>query len=152
MRWTYVCIAALLRASAALRPRTLSLRALAARGGGAKAVKQKPVAKDFNIETDRSWVDKTINFLEAPMTELTIGTMAVTLAFVEVGREIQRLGVEGANWAVLFIAATRMLKAFLAVMRSTRMALRGYKSYAVVKRGETVVLRHIPASDDDVGT
>ena len=88
-------------------------------------------------------------FLEAPITELTIGTLAVALTLVEISREIQKLGVSEANWALLFIAFSRMLKSFLAVMRSTRMALRGYKSYRVVHRGENVYLKHLPAPDDD---
>ena len=37
------------------------------------------------------------------------------------------------------------------VLRSTRMALRGYKSYAVIKKGENVYLKKIPATDDDAG-
>ena len=39
-----------------------------------------PVAKDFNVERT-NWVDSTVYFLEHPMTELTIGTMAVALTF-----------------------------------------------------------------------
>ena len=37
------------------------------------------MAKDFNLERT-NWVDSTIYFLD-PMTELTIGTMAVALTF-----------------------------------------------------------------------
>ena len=81
--------------------------------------------------------DRTINFLEAPVTELLIGATAVSLSLME------------ADYSVLFLAATRMLKAFLAVLRSTRMALRGYKSYAVIKKGENVYLKKLPATDDD---
>ena len=83
------------------------------------------------------------------MTELAIGTMAVGLTFVEIGREINRLGsVREANWALLFLAMARLLKSLLAVLRSTRMALRGYKSYRVVRRGDNVYLKHLPPPDD----
>ena len=116
----------------------------ALRGGSTAA---KPVAKDFNVERT-NWVDSTIYFLEHPRTELTIGTMAVALTFVEIGQQVQRLGVRDANWALLFLAMARLLKAFLAVLRSTRMALRGYKSYRVIRRGENVYLKHLPAPDD----
>ncbi|EGB07330.1 hypothetical protein AURANDRAFT_65041 [Aureococcus anophagefferens] len=121
-------------------------RALAPRGGAAAA---HAVAKDFNWDGERTWVDRTIAFLEAPMTELAIGTMAVGLTFVEIGREINRLGsVREANWALLFLAMARLLKSLLAVLRSTRMALRGYKSYRVVRRGDNVYLKHLPPPDD----
>ena len=49
-------------------------------------------------------------------------------------------------WGVTLRVATQ---AFLAVLRSTRMALRGYKSYAVIKKGENVYLKKLPATDDD---
>ena len=42
----------------------------------------------------------------------------------------------------------RLLKSLLAVLRSTRMALRGYKSYRVVRRGDNVYLKHLPPPDD----
>ena len=74
--------------------------------------------------------------------------MAVALSSLDVAHQLQTLGYREANWAVLFMACARMLKAILAALRSTRMALKGYKSYAVVRRGETVVLRKLPASDD----
>jgi hypothetical protein len=95
--------------------------------------------------------DRTINFLEAPVTELLIGATAVSLSLMEIQRQIIELGTREADYSVLFLAATRMLKAFLAVLRSTRMALRGYKSYAVIKKGENVYLKKIPATDDDAG-
>ena len=93
--------------------------------------------------------DRTI--LEAPVTELLIGATAVSLSLMEIQRQIIELGTREADYSVLFLAATRMLKAFLAVLRSTRMALRGYKSYAVIKKGENVYLKKIPATDDDAG-
>ena len=93
--------------------------------------------------------DRTINFLEAPVTELLIGATAVSLSLMEIQRQIIELGTREADYSVLFLAATRMLKAFLAVLRSTRMALRGYKSYAVIKKGENVYLKKLPATDDD---
>ena len=66
-------------------------------------------------------------------------------------QQVNKLGE--ANWALLFLALARMLKSFLAVLRSTRMALRGYKSYKVVHRGENVFLRHDPAAEPaDVAT
>ena len=112
-----------------------------------------PVAKDFNQlkEVPQGWIDRTINFLEAPVTELLIGATAVSLSLMEIQRQIIELGTREADYSVLFLAATRMLKAFLAVLRSTRMALRGYKSYAVIKKGENVYLKKIPATDDDAG-
>ena len=141
---------------------------------------EKPVAKDFNQlkEVPQGWIDRTceesnfaalrimtmhpthwlistqdrtINFLEAPVTELLIGATAVSLSLMEIQRQIIELGTREADYSVLFLAATRMLKAFLAVLRSTRMALRGYKSYAVIKKGENVYLKKIPATDDDAG-
>ena len=116
-------------------------------------VVETPVAKDFNQlkEVPQSWIDRTINFLEAPVTELLIGATAVSLSLMEIQRQIIELGTREADYSVLFLAATRMLKAFLAVLRSTRMALRGYKSYAVIKKGENVYLKKIPATDDDAG-
>merc|ERR1719269_255030 len=116
-------------------------------------VVETPVAKDFNQlkEVPQGWIDRTINFLEAPVTELLIGTTAVSLSLMEIQRQIIELGTREADYSVLFLAATRMLKAFLAVLRSTRMALRGYKSYAVIKKGENVYLKKIPATDDDAG-
>lgn len=134
--------------------------ALRVRGGGGKQKpkakkppKEKPVAKDFNQlkEVDQSWIDRSINFLEAPVTELVIGATAVSLSLVEIQRQFIELGTREADYSVLFIAASRMLKAFLAVLRSTRMALRGYKSYAVIKRGENVYLKKIPSPMDDDG-
>ena len=103
------------------------------------------------------------------MTELLIGATAVSLSLMEIQRQIIELGTREADYSVLFLAATRMLKArfpasctmawrvtlrvatqaFLAVLRSTRMALRGYKSYAVIKKGENVYLKKLPATDDD---
>jgi len=156
---------------------------------------ETPVAKDFNQlkEVPQGWIDRTINFLEAPVTELLIGATAVSLSLMEIQRQIIELGTREADYSVLFLAATRMLKAFLAarmprltrtspgcerrvasmawelpetraaaatpsprrvttqVLRSTRMALRGYKSYAVIKKGENVYLKKIPATDDDAG-
>ena len=114
-------------------------------------VEDKPIAKDFNQlkEVPQSWIDRTINFLEAPVTELLIGATAVSLSLMEIQRQIIELGTREADYSVLFLAATRMLKAFLAVLRSTRMALRGYKSYAVIKKGENVYLKKLPATDDD---
>ena len=134
-------------------------------------VVETPVAKDFNQlkEVPQSWIDRTINFLEAPVTELLIGATAVSLSLMEIQRQIIELGTREADYSVLFLAATRMLKArfpasctmawrvtlrvatqaFLAVLRSTRMALRGYKSYAVIKKGENVYLKKLPATDDD---
>ena len=114
-------------------------------------VVETPVAKDFNQlkEVPQGWIDRTINFLEAPVTELLIGATAVSLSLMEIQRQIIELGTREADYSVLFLAATRMLKAFLAVLRSTRMALRGYKSYAVIKKGENVYLKKIPATDDD---
>lgn len=100
---------------------------------------------------DQSWIDRSINFLEAPVTELVIGATAVSLSLVEIQRQFIELGTREADYSVLFIAASRMLKAFLAVLRSTRMALRGYKSYAVIKRGENVYLKKIPSPMDDDG-
>ena len=99
----------------------------------AEPVVETPVAKDFNQlkEVPQGWIDRTINFLEAPVTELLIGATAVSLSLMEIQRQIIELGTREADYSVLFLAATRMLKAFLAVLRSTRMALRGYKSYAV---------------------
>ena len=85
------------------------------------------------------------------VTELLIGATAVSLSLMEIQRQIIELGTREADYSVLFLAATRMLKAFLAVLRSTRMALRGYKSYAVIKKGENVYLKKIPATDDDAG-
>ena len=119
----------------------------------AEPVVETPVAKDFNQlkEVPQSWIDRTINFLEAPVTELLIGATAVSLSLMEIQRQIIELGTREADYSVLFLAATRMLKAFLAVLRSTRMALRGYKSYAVIKKGENVYLKKIPATDDDAG-
>jgi len=116
-------------------------------------VVETPVAKDFNQlkEVPQGWIDRTINFLEAPVTELLIGATAVSLSLMEIQRQIIELGTREADYSVLFLAATRMLKAFLAVLRSTRMALRGYKSYAVIKKGENVYLKKIPATDDDAG-
>ena len=116
-------------------------------------VVEQPVAKDFNQlkEVPQGWIDRTINFLEAPVTELLIGATAVSLSLMEIQRQIIELGTREADYSVLFLAATRMLKAFLAVLRSTRMALRGYKSYAVIKKGENVYLKKIPATDDDAG-
>lgn len=76
------------------------------------------------------------------MTEFLIGTTAVVLTLVEMSQQVSKLGE--ANWALLVLALARMLKSFLAVLRSTRMALRGYKSYKVVHRGENVFLRHDP--------
>ena len=116
-------------------------------------VEDKPIAKDFNQlkEVPQGWIDRTINFLEAPVTELLIGATAVSLSLMEIQRQIIELGTREADYSVLFLAATRMLKAFLAVLRSTRMALRGYKSYAVIKKGENVYLKKIPATDDDAG-
>ena len=132
---------------------------------------EKPVAKDFNQlkEVPQGWIDRTINFLEAPVTELLIGATAVSLSLMEIQRQIIELGTREADYSVLFLAATRMLKvrfpasctmawrvthrvatqAFLAVLRSTRMALRGYKSHAVIKKGENVYLKKLPATDDD---
>ena len=112
---------------------------------------ETPVAKDFNQlkEVPQGWIDRTINFLEAPVTELLIGATAVSLSLMEIQRQIIELGTREADYSVLFLAATRMLKAFLAVLRSTRMALRGYKSYAVIKKGENVYLKKLPATDDD---
>ena len=134
-------------------------------------VVEQPVAKDFNQlkEVPQGWIDRTINFLEAPVTELLIGATAVSLSLMEIQRQIIELGTREADYSVLFLAATRMLKArfpasctmawrvtlrvatqaFLAVLRSTRMALRGYKSYAVIKKGENVYLKKLPATDDD---
>ena len=114
---------------------------------------ETPVAKDFNQlkEVPQGWIDRTISFLEAPVTELLIGATAVSLSLMEIQRQIIELGTREADYSVLFLAATRMLKAFLAVLRSTRMALRGYKSYAVIKKGENVYLKKIPATDDDAG-
>ena len=114
-------------------------------------VEDKPIAKDFNQlkEVPQGWIDRTINFLEAPVTELLIGATAVSLSLMEIQRQIIELGTREADYSVLFLAATRMLKAFLAVLRSTRMALRGYKSYAVIKKGENVYLKKLPATDDD---
>ena len=141
-------------------------------------VVETPVAKDFNQlkEVPQGWIDRTceeikfhgaftrrlhpthwlistqdrtINFLEAPVTELLIGATAVSLSLMEIQRQIIELGTREADYSVLFLAATRMLKAFLAVLRSTRMALRGYKSYAVIKKGENVYLKKLPATDDD---
>ena len=119
----------------------------------AEPVVETPVAKDFNQlkEVPQGWIDRTINFLEAPVTELLIGATAVSLSLMEIQRQIIELGTREADYSVLFLAATRMLKAFLAVLRSTRMALRGYKSYAVIKKGENVYLKKIPATDDDAG-
>ena len=119
----------------------------------AEPVVETPVAKDFNQlkEVPQGWIDRTINFLEAPVTELLIGATAVSLSLMEIQRQIIELGTREADYSVLFLAATRMLKAFLAVLRSTRMALRGYKSYAVIKKGENVYLKMIPATDDDAG-
>lgn len=102
-------------------------------------------------EVDQSWIDRSINFLEAPVTELVIGATAVSLSLVEIQRQFIELGTREADYSVLFIAASRMLKAFLAVLRSTRMALRGYNSYAVIKRGENVYLKKIPSPMDDDG-
>ena len=117
----------------------------------AEPVVETPVAKDFNQlkEVPQGWIDRTINFLEAPVTELLIGATAVSLSLMEIQRQIIELGTREADYSVLFLAATRMLKAFLAVLRSTRMALRGYKSYAVIKKGENVYLKKLPATDDD---
>lgn len=111
------------------------------------------MAKDFNQlkEVDQSWIDRSINFLEAPVTELVIGATAVSLSLVEIQRQFIELGTREADYSVLFIAASRMLKAFLAVLRSTRMALRGYKSYAVIKHGENVNLKKTPSPMDDDG-
>jgi len=102
-------------------------------------------------QVDQSWIDRSINFLEAPVTELVIGATAVSLSLVEIQRQFIELGTREADYSVLFIAASRMLKAFLAVLRSTRMALRGYNSYAVIKRGENVYLKKIPSPMDDDG-
>ena len=117
----------------------------------AEPVVETPVAKDFNQlkEVPQGWIDRTINFLEAPVTELLIGATAVSLSLMEIQRQIIELGTREADYSVLFLAATRMLKAFLAVLRSTRMALRGYKSYAVIKKGENVYLKKLSATEDD---
>ena len=54
---------------------------------------EKPVAKDFNQlkEVPQGWIDRTINFLEAPVTELLIGATAVSLSLMEIQRQIIEL-------------------------------------------------------------
>ena len=122
------------------------------RAGSTAPVKKSNFVALFLTAPDSRLIssqDRTINFLEAPVTELLIGATAVSLSLMEIQRQIIELGTREADYSVLFLAATRMLKAFLAVLRSTRMALRGYKSYAVIKKGENVYLKKLPATDDD---
>ena len=76
VRIDLIAAAVALQACALSPPRSALRRGLVVRGGGARdkpPPAAKPVAKDFNYEAQRSWVDHIIAFLEAPMTDLTIG-------------------------------------------------------------------------------
>ena len=55
---------------------------------------------EIGREKKRTWLDHTISFLEAPRTEMTIGTIALALTIGEIAREVSRLGFYDANWAL----------------------------------------------------
>ena len=102
---------------------------------------------EIGREKKRTWLDHTISFLEAPRTEMTIGTIALALTIGEIAREVSRLGFYEANWALFALASARFLKALLAVLKNTKQALSGYRKYQVheLRQGRTVVLRQITA-------
>ena len=55
------------------------------------------------------------------------------------------------NWALISVVLARFLKSLLTCLKSTKQALRGYRTYHIVKRGRNVYLRQVPANDDDQG-
>ena len=77
-----------------------------------------------------------ISFLEAPRTEMTIGTIALALTIGEIAREVSRLGFYEANWALFALASARFLKALLAVLKNTKQALSGYPSIRSTSAGK----------------
>ena len=101
----------------------------------------------------RSPLDRIIDFLEAPGTDMAIGITTILLVSYELAREIRKLGVAKAlgemNMALVSIVIARFLKALLACLKSTKQALRGYRTYAIVKRGKNVYLRQVPAASAD---
>ena len=152
---------------------------------------------------DRDWMDRTIDWLESPQTEMSIGVLSLTLYSLEIYNQIKKLGLAAAlgqaNWALVSIVVARFLKALCAVLKNTRNVLRytflvprrprlslyslrlgtkpsleiitplpvvlflhdmstvrlraicrGYKTYALVKRGKNVFLRHMPDMDDGI--
>ena len=141
------------RPESPLRPRPVSLaprsvRPLLIRGGGDDVVQGQ-----IGREKNRTWLDRTISFLEAPRTEMTIGTIALALTIGEIAREVSRLGFYEANWALFALASARFLKALLSVLKDTKQALNGYRKYQIheLRHGRTVVLRQITAgSTQDV--
>jgi hypothetical protein len=83
------------------------------------------------------------------MFDLGAGVLVIALTVAELSREMAQYGARGANWALLCLALSRCLKALLTVLRSTKTALRGYKAYTIVHRGQNVYLRHIPDTEAD---
>jgi hypothetical protein len=100
-------------------------------------------------------LDRTIDFLEAPSTDMTIGVATIVLVCYELGREIRKLGMAKAlgevNLALLMVVVARFFKALLSCLKSTKQALRGYRTYTIVKRGKNVYLRQVPAAIDEDG-
>ena len=123
--------------------------ALDLRGGGESS---QMTGQEFaRLKTNASstnWIDSTIAFLEAPITDMSVGVLALSLTVVEIVREIRSLGVRDANWALFALALARFMKALLSVLKNTRQALKGYKSYIVLHRGDNVFLRQVKNVDD----
>ena len=67
--------------------------------------------------------DRTINFLEAPVTELLIGATAVSLSLMEIQRQIIELGTREADYSVLFLVATRSVTLHAIVQDAGKRAL-----------------------------
>jgi len=71
------------------------------------------------------------------------------LTVIDLTKEVRTLGYKSANWALFCLALSRCLKSLLTVLRTTSVALRGYKAYTVVHKGDHVFLRHIPETEPD---
>ena len=153
------------------RKRTLPILHVESRSSQAElAVEEKKVNKEKKSGSDkqtqrkfrddgqsrrRSALDRTIDFLEAPSTDMTIGVATIVLVCYELGREIRKLGMAKAlgevNLALLMVVVARFFKALLSCLKSTKQALRGYRTYTIVKRGKNVYLRQVPAAIDEDG-
>ncbi|KAJ1452417.1 hypothetical protein M885DRAFT_526942 [Pelagophyceae sp. CCMP2097] len=131
------------------RGRSLEASLGALRGGAAAPAAGTAIARDFRKEKPTGILDTAIDILEAPMFDLGAGILVIALTVAELSREMATYGARRANWALLCLALSRCLKALLTVLRSTKTALRGYKAYTIVRRGENVFLRHIPDTEAD---
>ena len=125
--------------------------ALCCRGGGdtKSNVVKTPIELGRKTAT-MTYLDHVIKFLDNPLTDMAIGTIAFVLTVVEIIREFRRSATFGsANYGLLSLAFARLLKGILSVLKSTKQTLRGYKAFVVVRRGDNIFLRATKTGESD---